>query len=659
MLSFVKGRLRRALHEWKLIDAPKFIIEVIEFGSKLPFIHIPPPNVLKNNRSALMEVSFVEEAIQDLLKLNCLAELSVPPEIVNPLSVSIQKSGKKRLILDLRYINLHLFKNKFKCEDIADAKEVIKPGDFLFTFDLKSGYHHVDIFPEYTKYLSFSWTFSDGSTKYYSFLVLPFGLSTAPCLFTKLLKPLVKKWRSEGKAIVVFLDDGLGAGATFNLAQIASLQVHSDLLKFGFLPNEDKCTWIPCQIITWLGSVLNMITSSISATDKRIQSLETDIDCVMLRPHDLFHVKRIAAIAAKIISLGNCIGNVARLMSRNLFVVINSSTSWNDHVYLNLEAISELKFWKNNVSKLNGIPLWPSKQKPSRIVYSDASDLACGSFITIENKVFHQNWSDAESRCSSTYRELSAVLLSLESFSKELRSQTVAWFTDNQNVLSIIEKGSNKSDLQEIALKIFDRCALNAITLEPQWIPRDLNYDADQISRIVDYHDYTINDDVFAYIDEAWGPHTIDRFACHYNKKVGRFNSKFFQPGTNGVDAFTQDWAYETNWLCPPVYLIVKVINHLRFCKAAGTLIVPLWKSADYWVSLCKDGVHWNDFIHDWMILPHISNLFIRGKAKNAIFGNGQLKFIVVALRIDFSVPTRNCNTGFCTVFRKRCETCY
>ena len=71
MLSFVKGRLRRALHEWKLIDAPKFIIEVIEFGYKLPFIHIPPPKVLKNNRSALMEVSFVEEAIQDLLKLNC------------------------------------------------------------------------------------------------------------------------------------------------------------------------------------------------------------------------------------------------------------------------------------------------------------------------------------------------------------------------------------------------------------------------------------------------------------------------------------------------------------------------------------------------------------------------------------------------------------
>ena len=57
------------------------------------------------------------------------------------------------------------------------------------------------------------------------------------------------------------------------------------------------------------------------------------------------------------------------------------------------------------------------------------------------------------------------------------------------------------------------------------------------------------------------------------------------------------------------------------------------------------------------MILPHISNLYIRAKAKNAIFGTGQVKFIVVALRIDFSVPARKCNTGFCTVLSRRSES--
>ena len=55
MLSFVTGRLKRPLHEWKLIYVAQFIIEVIEFGYKLLFIHIPAPKVSRNNRSALTE----------------------------------------------------------------------------------------------------------------------------------------------------------------------------------------------------------------------------------------------------------------------------------------------------------------------------------------------------------------------------------------------------------------------------------------------------------------------------------------------------------------------------------------------------------------------------------------------------------------------------
>ena len=102
--------------------------------------------------------------------------------------------------------------------------------------------------------------------------MLPFGLSTVPFLLTTLFKPLIKNWRSEAY---------LGAGATFHLPKIASLQVHSDLLKVGLLPNEDKCTWNPSHIITWLGSLFNMINSSISATGKRIESLETDIEYLM------------------------------------------------------------------------------------------------------------------------------------------------------------------------------------------------------------------------------------------------------------------------------------------------------------------------------------------------------------------------------------------
>ena len=40
-------------------------------------------------------------------------------------------------------------------------------------------------------------------------------------------------------------------------------------------------------------------------------------------------------------------------------------------------------------------------------------------------------------------------------------------------------------------------------------------------------------------------------------------------------------------------------------------------------------------------MLPDLPNLFVRGKAKNSIFGRGPLAFSLVALRIDFSIATR------------------
>ncbi|KIH44090.1 hypothetical protein ANCDUO_25897 [Ancylostoma duodenale] len=41
------------------------------------------------------------------------------------------------------------------------------------------------------------------------FTVLPFGLSTAPMVFTKLMRPLLRKWRFLGVNVAVYLDDGI------------------------------------------------------------------------------------------------------------------------------------------------------------------------------------------------------------------------------------------------------------------------------------------------------------------------------------------------------------------------------------------------------------------------------------------------------------------
>ena len=197
----VKGKLLNSIGHWKSLDAPDFTLNIIRDSYKIPFISTPSRHHYRNNVSAVKEADFVAEAILELLRDNRIEELFSPPDIINPLSASVQSSGKKR----------HVYKQKFKCEGLHTIRSAFYKEYFVFSFDLKSGYHHIDIFPDHRRYLAFSWDFGSGHTRYFQFTALPFGLSSAPFIFTKLLKPLEAHWRAQGIPIAIFFDDGVCA----------------------------------------------------------------------------------------------------------------------------------------------------------------------------------------------------------------------------------------------------------------------------------------------------------------------------------------------------------------------------------------------------------------------------------------------------------------
>ena len=101
----VKRNLRRKLEFWKRIGTSKFILNFVERGYMLPLLSLPETAGVKNDRSSLADAEFVEDAIRELVESGRVLEVVVPPLVVNPLSVSVQVTGEKRLIIDLRYIN--------------------------------------------------------------------------------------------------------------------------------------------------------------------------------------------------------------------------------------------------------------------------------------------------------------------------------------------------------------------------------------------------------------------------------------------------------------------------------------------------------------------------------------------------------------------------
>ena len=71
----------------------------------------------------------------------------------SPLSVSVQANSKKRQILDLRYVNRHLQKKGIKYKDWKVAISYFEVGAYVFTFDLNSGYHHIEVATVHQCYL--------------------------------------------------------------------------------------------------------------------------------------------------------------------------------------------------------------------------------------------------------------------------------------------------------------------------------------------------------------------------------------------------------------------------------------------------------------------------------------------------------------------------
>ena len=261
--------------------------------------------------------------------------------------MSVQSNGKKRFILDLRLVNEYLDNVSMKYEDMRTALMFLQKGGFMFKFDLKSGYHHVDICPEHVKYLGFSWK-AEGIQSFYTFNHLPFGLSFAPYIFTKLIRPLVKKWRGEGKSIVVYLDDGLCFASTFSQALAMSEEVKTDILSFGFIPIVRESVWLPVSSIEWLGYEINLSLGTFHVPDRRILIIKQDIQ----KSSHKTTARTLAKLVGKIMSTNLVIGNVAKVMTKYFHVCIESRSTWEFAFIISSEARSELDFWYDNISTM-------------------------------------------------------------------------------------------------------------------------------------------------------------------------------------------------------------------------------------------------------------------------------------------------------------------
>ena len=114
-----------------------------------------------------------------------------------------EKGGRGwwRPVLDLSPLNAFLKNVPFRMETAASLRDVMHPGDWATSIDLRDVYFHLLIHPRDRKWLRFVWR-----DKVYQFCALPFGLAPAPWIFTKVTRELCLHVRARGIRLSVYLD---------------------------------------------------------------------------------------------------------------------------------------------------------------------------------------------------------------------------------------------------------------------------------------------------------------------------------------------------------------------------------------------------------------------------------------------------------------------
>ena len=142
-----------------------------------------------------------------------------------------------------------------------------------------------------------------------------------------------------------------------------------------------------------------------------------------------------------------------------MYLAIETRVSRDSFISCSPRVINELQFWHKNVSQLNGRDLFDKTQVFDSVVYSDASQLGYWGYVSDkQNLVCQGQWSAYKKRKSSTWWELRAVYYMLPSIGHILKGHKVQWYTDNQNVTRIIDRGSTKPDLHTLAEEIVYLC---------------------------------------------------------------------------------------------------------------------------------------------------------------------------------------------------------
>ena len=308
------------------------------------------------------EIQLIDTEVEELLLKRAVTRVApCKEEFISNIFLVPQKTGDMRPVINLKPLNQYIQNIHFKMENIQMALNLISPGDFMVSLDLKVAYLNIPIFSLHRKYLRFIW-----KSHRDEFTCLPFGYSLAPVRLVGWFVVYMnrtawfKRYRLPGLRIILFLDDILLVASSKQkcLDQLQFLQqLITDL---GFIVN-DKSQFEPSTKLTFLGFIIDSLDMKLYLPQDKID--KTVSACSSLISTASPTIGQVAQVTGLLVSAFPAVPYL-RLYYRSIESCKSRCLSehngdYDQHISLSSDALADLNWIIHNLSQYNGCYFGP------------------------------------------------------------------------------------------------------------------------------------------------------------------------------------------------------------------------------------------------------------------------------------------------------------
>lgn len=601
------GKLKFCVDIWKKYTDDPFILQTvsgycIEFDSK-PIQFWTPQQI----NFSPEQKCIVDNEITELLSKGAI-ELSrfEKDQFISNIFIVPKPNGKFRPVINLRYLNYFVHYEHFKQETFRIVLNLIQEDDFFTSIDLQEAYFAVPIHQEYKKYLKFFW---DGQL--FQFNCLPFGIASAPRIFTKLLKPIYAWFRQQCIRCAYYIDDSLNMDKNYEVCLKNSKTIVSVLESLGFTINTKKSVLIPVQRIIFFGFIIDSVQFMVFLTDEKICKII--YMAKILLKENVIVIRQLASFIGMIINAFFAILEAPlhyRCLEREKIAGLGKNRNFDNSWVLSEESKSELSWWINNISAKNGKRIRPRNSDIT--CRTDASYLGWGGYDINSGQFANGRWSYEELGFSINYLELLAIFHALQSLYMNVYNKHIVFQSDNVSAVSYINEmgGMNSLQMDTLAGDIWQWCLSRNIYISSVFIPGITNIQADFLSRnFSDSTEWKLKTTVFQRICKQCFMPDIDLFASRLNRQLDKFVSWFPEPSAFCYNAFSLSWHEFSPYIFAPFSLIANVINKILADEVEkALLIIPYWKSQTWFPLIVSNLISYPIRLprhRDLLTLPH------------------------------------------------------